>query len=174
MTEKPFFGRLLNSPRLSWGVGTETGGGEMRFQHSNSSDGGDTVLFFQSYPETFTTSPSQTSLPFARAGPWGVLVPAPRTSSGSSRPLSWTRRRGPTAPASSRSSLPSPLCCRRPRWGGGRVPGCWALWSDPGTLNHAYWLGRPPLLVAFKQWKNNIYKYIVIRLEMLCPLIIWK
>ena len=108
-TEKPFFGRLLNSPRLSWGVGTQTGGGEMRFQHSNSSDGDDTVLFFQIYPETSTTSP--TSLPFARAYPWGV--PAPRTSSGSSRPLSRTRRRGPTAPASSRSSLPSPLCCRR-------------------------------------------------------------
>ena len=103
-TEKPFFGRLLNSPRLSWGVGTQTGGGEMRFQHSNSSDGDDTVLFFQIYPETSTSSPSSTSLPFARAGPWGV--PAPRTSSGSSRPLSRTRRRGQILP--SFSSLLSP------------------------------------------------------------------
>lgn len=111
-------------------MGTETGGGEMRFQHSNSSDRDDTVLFFQIYPETSTTSPSQTSLPFARAGPRGV--PAPRTSSGSSRPLSRTRRRGPTAPASSRSSLPS-LCCRRPSLRRRTCP--WVLGTLVGPRN---------------------------------------
>ena len=144
----------------------------MRFQHSNSSDRDDTVLFFQIYPETSTTSPSQTSLPFARAGPRGV--PAPRTSSGSSMPLSRTRRRGPTAPPCIFQILPSFSLLSPPlaeaedvSLGAGHSGRTQELSTTLSHSNSEKKSRREAVPAA-----RNIYKYIVIRLEMLCPLII--